>query len=61
MGFFCNKNRKKDPRRKILKQIMEPRNHMKWLPKRDWLPSASRYKGGVIVYTDLRYVKRWKQ
>lgn len=59
--MFCNKNRRKDPRRKILRQVIRKRIKM-WLPSRDFLPSVYRFSadGVVVVYVDLRYVRRWK-
>jgi hypothetical protein len=53
--------KKKDPRRKILKQIIAPRNGMPWKENRDWLPDVNQFKDGVIVSTFLRPVKEWKK
>lgn len=55
------KKKKKDPRRKILKQIILPRNGMPWRDNRDWLPDKNRFKDGVVVSTWLGSVKKWKK
>lgn len=60
-AYLNGEKMKRDPRQKIVKQVIEKRHVMPFLPSRDFLPDRNRFSDGCEVSPHFKPVKRWKK